>query len=335
MAEGHVYKPITKVEWNSNEAFTQFKLWRKRVERILGGPLAAQENPVKINYIFIWGGAHAENLIDARINEVPETQVDTLARVLNILASCLTHTTFFREAREDFYSIRQKPGENTTAYYSRLIEIFNQAQFPDNCNFLVVDKLIHSCDNIDCKRKLMSKTAAATVHECLEIMRRYEAVNTTMKRINESASASAQVNATYNDPTKKSQAKAQKNKSSTKKPSRKPDKKCSWCGGSPHSREECPARDAVCNFCEKDGHFEETCFKKKSLGKPKYKKHHAVQAGSGEESEYEYEDGYDLKTISIDEVKSSPREVIAEVEFHHKSSSETNYGKVDTGAMVN
>ena len=48
MAEGH-YMPQTKVNWTSNNASSQFKLWRKEVERIIGGPLAARSNRVKLN----------------------------------------------------------------------------------------------------------------------------------------------------------------------------------------------------------------------------------------------------------------------------------------------
>ena len=64
MAEGH-NMPQTKVDWNSNNASSQFKLWRKEVERIIGGPLAARSDRVKLNHIYTWAGAHAESLIEA------------------------------------------------------------------------------------------------------------------------------------------------------------------------------------------------------------------------------------------------------------------------------
>ena len=46
MAEGH-YMPQTKVDWTSNNASSQFKLWRKEAERIIGGRLAARSDRVK------------------------------------------------------------------------------------------------------------------------------------------------------------------------------------------------------------------------------------------------------------------------------------------------
>lgn len=43
MAEGH-YMPQTKVDWTSNNASSQFKLWHEEVERTIGGPLAARSD---------------------------------------------------------------------------------------------------------------------------------------------------------------------------------------------------------------------------------------------------------------------------------------------------
>lgn len=91
----------------------------------------------------MWAGAHAESLIEARLNEDSELRINTTTALLVQLAACLTHSTYFREQREEFYGIHQKGGENTTTYFSRIMEIYRQAEFPDNSHFLIVDKLIH------------------------------------------------------------------------------------------------------------------------------------------------------------------------------------------------
>ena len=117
MAENH-YMPQTKVDWTSNNASSPFKLWRKEVERIIGGPLASRSDRVKINHIFIWAGAHAESLIEARLNDpAAELRITTPTELLDQLAKCLTHSTLFREKREEFYTAQQKIDENTTSYY--------------------------------------------------------------------------------------------------------------------------------------------------------------------------------------------------------------------------
>ena len=170
MAEGN-YIPQTKVDWTSSNASSHFKLWRKEVERIIGGPLASRSDRVKLNHVYIWAGAHAESLIEARLCEDPELQITTAKALLDQLAACITHPTFFREKREEFYTVRQKVGENTTTYFSRIMDLYREAEFSDNTQFLIVDRLIHGCASKECKRKLMAKGKDASVKECLEIMR--------------------------------------------------------------------------------------------------------------------------------------------------------------------
>ena len=66
MSDGS-YIPATKVDWTSTSAFAQFQLWRKEVERIIGGPLANKSNPVKVNqFFFLSGPVPMWNLLSRR-----------------------------------------------------------------------------------------------------------------------------------------------------------------------------------------------------------------------------------------------------------------------------
>ena len=38
---------------------------------------------------------------------------------------------------------------------------------------------------------------------------------------------------------------------------------CTKCGYNVHYRGKCPAKDQVCNFCDKRGHYESVCFNKR------------------------------------------------------------------------
>ena len=185
-AESH-YMPQKKVDWTSNDAFSQFKLWIKETERIIGGPLASRSDRVMLNHIYIWAGAHAESLIEARLHEDPEVRITIQTALLHQVAACLTHSTFFREKRDEFYSVRQKDDENTTTYNCRILDLYRQAAFPDNTSFLIVDKLIHGCVSKESKRKLMGKGKDMSIKDCLKLMRRCEAVETTMKKLGDSS----------------------------------------------------------------------------------------------------------------------------------------------------
>ena len=91
------------------------------------------------------------------------------------------------------------------------MDLYRQTEFPDNSNFLIVDKLIHGSVNREFKKKLMAKGKNVTTKECLEIMRQFESVEATMKKLE--TLSDTQVDGSYVlDPTKKSQRNGYKSK---------------------------------------------------------------------------------------------------------------------------
>ena len=45
-----------------------------------------------------------------------------------------------------------------------------------------------------------------------------------------------------------------------------PKRNCNFCGGAPHNRHKCPARESVCHNCEIKRHFSRVCRSKKKPG---------------------------------------------------------------------
>jgi hypothetical protein len=183
----------------------------------------------------------------------------------------------------------------------------------------------------------MAKSKDVTTKDCLEILRRFEAVEVTMKKLE--GPSDTHVDASYAaDPTMKSQKNGFKNRRQSKprsEPDSKPDrnKPCIWCNGDNHPRSKCPAKDAACKFCGKQGHFDRACLVKKS------KHQHAVDVTFDQDSsDYEYEDEFDLGAVSIHAINNhESREVFAPVVFRQKGDNSLTFtvtGKVDTGAMV-
>ena len=341
MAATTSYMPQTKVAWCAKDSLQNFKVWRREVERIIGGPMKDNEEDVNLNHVFIWAGGEAETLAEAKQAEDPALKIEKPKDLLDCLEKCLTHSTYFREARDDFYNMRQNPEDNITTYYSRIIRLFKLAEFPDGSNFLIVDRLIHGCTNTKCKEKLMAEGKDVTVKRCLERLRQQEAVQTTMKRFGEDVKITAAYRS--HDPTKRSQKNGDKQR--RKKPqgqgqasgtgSAEWQKKCRWCAGGQHSRENCPAKEAKCDFCHKKGHYGKACRIKK-----KAKHQYAVAASesdtSDNDAEYEHTSSFDMGAVTINNITTKAREVLANVTFHttQKKSVVQLQGKVDTGAMV-
>ena len=71
------------MEWTSKGAHEQFRRWKKEVERIVGGPLADAPDAVKLNHIYMWAGANAEQLVEAKQSEDPELIIDAVSQFLS------------------------------------------------------------------------------------------------------------------------------------------------------------------------------------------------------------------------------------------------------------
>ena len=170
----------------------------------------------------------------------------------------------------------------------------------------------------------MAKGKDVTIKGCLETMRKVEAVEDTMKKLEDLGDA--HVDASYaGDPTKKSQRNGFKRKQVKPKVhqnSQTPDEKksCVWCQGDVHPSEKCPAKDATCNFCSKQGHFERACLKKKGEGKAS-KHQHAVDL-SAEQDSSEYDNEFDLNAVSVHALHNYEScEEYAPVVFHLKGNA--------------
>ena len=97
--------------------------------------------------------------------------------------------------------------------------------------------------------------------------------------------------------------------------------KCTRCGRGKHSRQECPAREAVCHLCKKRGHFQSQCFHAQSQQSPAGIA--VLNAGSDEEDTIYLNTIGDIDSVAgntwLEKVRINDTEVML---------------KIDTGAEV-
>jgi hypothetical protein len=130
----------------------------------------------------------------------------------------------------------------------------------------------------------MAKSKDVSTEDCLEIMRRFEAVEITMKKLE--GPSDTHVDASYTrDPTKKSQRNGFKNRQSCR-PRPEPDsmQQVKWKETlhlvqprHPSPQQVFSLKDSTCKFWVKQGHFERACLKKS-------KRQHAVDVVSDQDS---------------------------------------------------
>ena len=97
--------------------------------------------------------------------------------------------------------------------------------------------------------------------------------------------------------------------------------KCTRCLGTPHSKQECPAKDSKCNKCFRKGHWAKAC-------RSQLKK----KVGEVSCPEIEFEGGLFLgQLIEVDVVEGNPK---ASWKAQLKLNDHAVKFKVDTGADV-
>lgn len=139
----------------------QFQMWEKEVNRIVKGPVVGEDNKVKLNTVFIWAGALHRTTCWGKANWEPCTQNWESPRCFKNSWPMFETLYIFPQSLQGFYKARiftkQKAGKNSTACYSKLIiELHHQAEFPENTEILIMNKLINGC--IDVHRNSWSKT---------------------------------------------------------------------------------------------------------------------------------------------------------------------------------
>ncbi|XP_068733036.1 uncharacterized protein [Montipora capricornis] len=219
--------------------------------------------------------------------------------------------------RARFNRRRQNPGESVDTFIQdlyRLAENCNHGTLKDE---LIRDRIIVGVPDDTLSDRLQAKSDL-TLADAARISRQAEArkQNRTIVRGVETQNEVDYVSqprshnkqqATNNPPARN------RNEGYIKEPS-KNDRPCFWCGRQSHDRKYCPARDTICNNCNKKGHFQSVCLSKK----PYPRKVHAVE-------EQEEEDILFLGEIGCEENYWSAQIGV---------NGRTTRLKLDTGAAV-
>ena len=208
------------------------------------------------------------------------------------------------------------------------MDLYRQAEFPEGSLFLVTDRLINGCSNKEAKKKLMLLEKDVTIKQCLDVLKKQEALQASLKRIKDAEDIRVEASFTClrdRDPTRvrQSQCSGARRQQPRPQPSRQrsagmPVFSCSWYNSETHHpRHLCPARHAVCQVCGKSGHFERACFRKRATQHHQHAVDVSLDAGHPS-NEYCEDDLLDLQSLWIDTttMQFATREVYAPLIFH-------------------
>ena len=267
----------------------KWEKWMERFERDLkyngiDASLAANSDMARMA-LLMYSGTHTEDIHDTipetvkpeGVQDADWTDYAKSKAKLNAYFSPIKSNDF---ALFELMNVRPGEDEKVSMYVTRLRKAAEKCDFADwSAQKMIKCVLISNMSDDAMRLKFLKKEH--TLEEIIDAIREKEDAEARSKVI-EKEHDSEGVN-------KVNSGKSDNNKDRVKENTGKDKLKttCTKCGYNVHYRGKCPAKDQVCNFCDKRGHYESVCFNKKK----KKQQAKAVTKEESESSETESEDG--------------------------------------------
>ena len=240
--------------------------WRRRYEQFQVASGLGEKSAAKQVSTFLYClGEEAESVL-ASMNATDDDRKDYQAIIAKFDAFFqVRRNVIFERAR--FNRRNQQPGESSEQY---IMVLYSLAA---NCNYgalegeMIRDRLIVGIREAALSQRLQMD-AALTLEKAKTTIHQQEAVKEQQSIL--SGSEGPKVDAirqgTEQGRSCDRRDSQQRRSSRPPKPSggrwkerQPPTQQCTRCGKEPHTRNQCPAKDAICHRCQKKGHYSTQC----------------------------------------------------------------------------
>ena len=256
----------SKFDWNSQDQFEDFWLFRKGMEswyKLQNIPVE-EDDDTRLEYLLNFLGPtgrkkHEQWTPIGATAAIREKSKKSAEEFMKFLHEGMDHPVSQRCRIYQLEEIRIKAGESPDELVERIRGLADRCDFPTDAEKErhIQFRLVRALSDRELVKKLLTMKIEATTAEMLAACHTHIAISDNMSSMGLTTST---VNAVQKFP-KKSQ--------------------CSNCT-KPHGpgRQNCPARNSTCSFCHKQGHWVAKCRKAKK-SKPGMKRSHNPQQQSG------------------------------------------------------
>ncbi len=240
--------------WDSHDLPQEFKNFQRYCKLLLTTPTyKGRENCEKVNYILLWMGPAGVDIFDNWSHLTADDKKDP-DKVWDAFEQYFEPKSNYRLARFQLRDMKQRDSESIDSFITRLRA---QAQ---KCNFTtgteddnLIDQLIKGVAHDEVRKRLLSQDPKdLTMDKCVDYARTFEATATQLQQLAGTATVAA---VRQKQPPRHPRNYGNQQKPSSRQATQGKAKKCFFCGGEPHKRDECPAKDQMCNKCHNKGHW--------------------------------------------------------------------------------
>jgi RNase H-like domain found in reverse transcriptase/Reverse transcriptase (RNA-dependent DNA polymerase)/Integrase zinc binding domain/Integrase core domain len=219
----------------------------------------------KIASLRMYLGAEAREYL----NNLPLTDEEEASaqETLNALQKHLIPKKIRLYERTVFRMARQESGESADAFVNRLRGLLATCNYGEAADEHLIEQIVVGMADVDLRERFYGDEKL-TVEEALNQMKIHETTKQQLQQLTSQTQSVTlhEVNAMDGRTHRTGfRERSQTRRSSSPHRSRDssrnhdPEEKCYFCGRANHSRKDCPAADATCNYCQIQGHFSIVC----------------------------------------------------------------------------
>ena len=237
----------------------QWSKWKRRFDQYrLASGLSGESDERQVSALLYCMGEDAEDTLTS--TNISEDDRKSYAAVLTKFDAFFQarRNTIFERARFNWRS--QSEGESVEQFITSLYSLAENCDFAAMKEEMIRDRIVVGIRDSALSER-MQIDADLTLEKAKKMVRQREAVHEQQEILK----------CGQGDMKTVDTLKEKKTSGQQKRPFRVPPKggprqrsgtnhKCTRCGKGPHSRQTCPARDAVCHTCQKKGHYRSQCF---------------------------------------------------------------------------
>ena len=162
--------------------------------------------------------------------------------------------------RARFNRRNQLPGETADQYIMALHTLAANCDYRDMEEDFIRDCLVVGIRDLGLSKTLQLE-ATLDLEKAKKAIHQRESVQQQLQLQQQDASSTA-LEAIQPTNRRKQQQQGLRNRIRCGRGLADNSKHCTRCGKEPHSRDKCPAKDAICNWCQKKGHYGAQCLTK-------------------------------------------------------------------------
>ena len=237
----------------------QWSKWKRRFDQYrLASGLSGESDERQVSALLYCMGEDAEDTLTS--TNISEDDRKSYAAVLTKFDAFfqVRRNTIFERAR--FNQRSQSEGESVEQFITSLYSLAENCDFAAMKEEMIRDRIVVGIRDSSLSER-MQIDADLTLEKAKKMVRLREAVHEQQEILK----------CGQGDMKTVDTLKEKKTSGQQRRPFRVPPKggprqrsgtnhKCTRCGKGPHSRQTCPARDAVCHTCQKKGHYRSQCF---------------------------------------------------------------------------